>query len=378
MLTFPVSPAEFQERYFEREPALWRAVLTKGHAASLEDVDRLLERIELDEQRMQLINHGLVPQPSYTIDAVEFGERRRRLKKAMFYDQLRSGATLVLNRIESYEPQFKSLCTEVAQLAGLPTTSNAYLSFTGSGSFGKHWDTHDVFAIQLIGRKRWQVFEPTWLLPLPQHTSSSFGPHTGALRIDTVLEPGDVLYIPRGWWHEAIPLELASFHLSVGAYAPTVNDYLLWVANQWLPLQIQARRTFTQAGVATTELQTLFDAFVKAASDPRTHRQFAFELQRRERHVSSLDLETHVACAPLSESAIARMTASFLRDGERLLVNGDWYPLDPQASRVVDVLRDSAALRIDALHARIPNLPLNSLRSTILQLAARDIVSIEH
>ena len=115
----------------------------------------------------------------------------------------------------------------VQRFAGFPTRSNAYVSFGGTGSFGAHWDTHDVVVLQLVGRKRWRVGPPTFPLPLPAHTSRRSGeaaPSFSAL--DVLLEAGDLLYLPRGWWHEVTPLAEPSLHLSVGIYVPSVFDAL--------------------------------------------------------------------------------------------------------------------------------------------------------
>jgi hypothetical protein len=81
-----------------------------------------------------------------------------------------------------------------------------------------HWEPTDLLLAQLHGRAR-VVAEPpdsTAALYLssgwptasrvdvddPGH-AADFPRHTGEGRIVTVLEPGDVLHIPRGWWYQA-------------------------------------------------------------------------------------------------------------------------------------------------------------------------------
>ena len=58
------------------------------------------------------------------------------------------------------------------------------------------------------GAQTLEVFAPTFPLPLP-HQKSKELQHECPLEpvFDGVLEAGDVLYLPRGWWHEAIPLQ---------------------------------------------------------------------------------------------------------------------------------------------------------------------------
>ena len=43
------------------------------------------------------------------------------------------------------------------------------------------------------------------------------------------LEDGDLLYIPRGWWHVALPLNEPTLHLTVGIHNRTGLDLLGWL-----------------------------------------------------------------------------------------------------------------------------------------------------
>jgi hypothetical protein len=90
---------------------------------------------------------------------------------------------------------------------------------------GIHWDTHDVFAVQMQGRKAWQVFAPVVAQPLGQHRSFYYDiPKTEPL-LSVVLEPGDVLYIPRGFVHQVrSPDDSDSLHLAIGVYTPTWSE----------------------------------------------------------------------------------------------------------------------------------------------------------
>lgn len=380
MLEFALSPDDFRTRYFERAPLLSKAI-ARGSRWTLRDVDRLLDAIEPNERSMQLFNQGLVPQESYATDAVALGEMRRRLDKSAFYAQLRGGATLVINRIESQSLECRRLCAEVGRFAGLQTTSNAYLSFTGTGTFGKHWDTHDVFAIQLLGRKRWLVYAPTFALPLSHHTSESFSQQEiGRAQLDVVLESGDMLYLPRGWWHQAIPMAEPSLHLSVGTYAATVHDYLMWLSAGFLAQQPSARVAFTPESLDAASLRRVLEQLSAAALDPNAMRQFQHEIERRERQVSDFDLDSHVARGPaaISGTAIVRLTATAsIGDRTHVLANGRMLQLDPLSAQIVSVLRECAATTLDALCGRIAGAGAATIRTALLALAERDVVSIE-
>ncbi|WP_428097550.1 JmjC domain-containing protein [Candidatus Rariloculus sp.] len=172
------------------------------------DIDQLLHSVEPRVPLMRMFHHGQVPEQAYTDDIVEPGRTRRVFNKAKFYEHMGRGATLVINWLEQHSVAAKRLCLEVGSFADTRTSSNAYLSFAGDGTFGQHWDTHDVFVIQLIGRKRWRIYPPTFPLPLTYQTNDTSG-HTCPTEpaLEVILEEGDVFYIPRGWWHHVIPLQ---------------------------------------------------------------------------------------------------------------------------------------------------------------------------
>ena len=45
---------------------------------------------------------------------------------------------------------------------------NAYVGFRASQGFEVHWDDHEVFALQVAGRKRWKVWGRSTDAPLSQ------------------------------------------------------------------------------------------------------------------------------------------------------------------------------------------------------------------
>lgn len=215
---------------------------------------------------MQLFDRGRLAESEFTQWTLVEGAPRRCLDER-FRALVARGATLVLNNFEKQLAGAQRLCEEVNRFCGFPTRSNAYFSSGGAGSFGAHWDTHDVVVLQLVGRKRWQVSPPTFPLPLPGQTSTRSGqaaPPGAAL--DVLLEPGDALYLPRGWWHDVTPLPEPSLHLSVGIYTPSVLDALTWISHRVLPQQLDARRSAIDQAATLENLTSLLDV-LKASLD---------------------------------------------------------------------------------------------------------------
>ena len=379
MIDFRLTSSEFRAAYFERKPCHLPGALTERPFA-WSDIDHLLSIIEPRAPMMRMFNHGLLPEQAYTQEFVERGRSRRRLNKAKFYDYMANGATLQINWLEEHSVAAKRLCLEVARFAGAQTSGNAYMSFAGDGSFGQHWDTHDVFVIQMIGRKRWRLFSPTFPLPLTYQTNDRSGhacPAEPALELN--MEEGDVMYVPRGWWHHVIPLQLGSFHLSVGTYAPSLFDYVIQTSAKYFEQQIGMRRSFspTEYREAVAEVMKQLPGVLLDAGNAAAFERdwIGREDMNAEFNLAFLDR----AAAPLSSTAVLSL-ATFRAptlDSGAILVNGVRLHLEPVTRAVVAALQDVASLRLDALCARLGDISPDAVHRAVLDLARHDIVTIQ-
>jgi lysine-specific demethylase/histidyl-hydroxylase NO66 len=128
---------------------------------------------------------------------------------------------------------------------GCMVGANAYLTPPSSSQgFAPHYDDIEAFVMQLEGKKRWRVYAPKDdRTTLPRTSSHDFSPSDlDPPVLDIILEPGDVLYMPRGWIHQANTPSTTtttsttsnmshtpepSLHLTVSAYQQwTWTDFL--------------------------------------------------------------------------------------------------------------------------------------------------------
>lgn len=379
MIDFGLTSKTFRAEYFERQPYHFRGAL-KERPLAWSDVDELLGIIEPRVPKMRMFNNGLLPEQTYTEEFAERGVSRRRLNKAKFYGYLESGATVQINWLEEHSVAAKRLCLEVARFAGAQTSGNAYMSFTGDGSFGKHWDTHDVFVIQLIGRKQWRIYSPTWTLPLTYQTNERSG-HTCPAEpaFELIMEEGDVLYVPRGWWHHVIPLQVGSFHFSVGTYAPSLFDYVIQTSAKYLEQQLPMRRSFSRAAyreAVTDVMQRLQTVLLDAGNAAAFERDwFGREVMNAEFNLATVG----AAATPLPGSALLSLTTFHAPTFENgaMLVNGGQLRLEPVGQAVVAALRDVASLSFEAVCAQLADISPEAVRRAVLDLARHDVVTIQ-
>jgi bifunctional lysine-specific demethylase and histidyl-hydroxylase NO66 len=86
-----------------------------------------------------------------------------------------------------------------------------------------------VFVLQVTGRKQWRVHEPVLAAPMPDEPWDTVAADVAARAqeravIEEVLEPGDCLYLPRGFLHSAAALGETSIHLTFGVHAVVERD----------------------------------------------------------------------------------------------------------------------------------------------------------
>lgn len=87
------------------------------------------------------------------------------------------------------------------------------------GGVGPHFDSYDVFLIQMAGRRRWRIGaqRDAELRPdVPLKIIANFKPEQ-----EYVLEAGDMLYLPPGWAHDGVALGAGCMTASVGFRAST-------------------------------------------------------------------------------------------------------------------------------------------------------------
>lgn len=144
----------------------------------------------------------------------------------------KEGATLIINKVNKLIPEVATLAAEIQYEIGYGTQVNAYCSWPGKQGFSSHYDTHEVFILQVEGKKEWKVFPETLKYPLVEQKSASLTPPDTEPYLSCILEAGDVLYIPRGHWHYALALNVPSLHLTLGVHSKTGIDFLEWMVSQ--------------------------------------------------------------------------------------------------------------------------------------------------
>ncbi len=226
-----MDPAAFVAEHWSRRPVLDRGAPQRfSQLLDEAEVEELVGGRGLRLPTFRMVREGtLIGTDEYTMTApLGQGEVGDLIDPEGVVRLFGEGATLILRGLERYHPAIAAFCGALAADIGHPVRANAYVTPANARGHGIHYDLHDVFVLQCAGRKHWTVHERQIVDPLP---GEGVDPRVraedlGAVVLADVLEPGDSLYIPRGWPHLASTAGEASTHLTLGVHVITWLDVL--------------------------------------------------------------------------------------------------------------------------------------------------------
>lgn len=203
-------------------------------------LNALLAEHRFEPPRLRLMREGRpVPVADYIRHTTGGGKRRvtiPRLRATELTDHLRQGATLILDAVDELHAPLTRLASDLELAFRERVQINLYAGWRTSRGFDLHWDEHDVFILQIAGRKRWRIYGETRPAPIANDIAPAPKPTTDPLWEETLAD-GDLLYIPRGCWHVAFPLDEPTLHLTVGIHRRNGLDLLRWLTEQMRALE---------------------------------------------------------------------------------------------------------------------------------------------
>jgi lysine-specific demethylase/histidyl-hydroxylase NO66 len=198
-----------------------------GDLFSLEAVDELLSRRGLRTPFLRMAKNGkTLPESAYTIGGGVGAGVRDQISDDAVLSLFADGATVVLQGLHRTWEPVSRWSQDLAAVLGHPVQVNAYVTPSQNQGFADHYDVHDVFVLQVHGQKRWSIHEPVLRAPLRDQPWADRQAEVEAAAaepatVESTLEPGACLYLPRGYIHSAAALGGVSIHLTVGVHGWT-------------------------------------------------------------------------------------------------------------------------------------------------------------
>jgi len=227
-LVAPLDPGAFFERFYEKEPAHLHAEGRRPwpDGAPLLTHDTLLSALAAQPEPPE----GLVAFPEHAgaaDTAALLGDRGRLAA------YLAEGHPLVWNRARGVSPAVDAVTAELAEALGAHVWPNVYATGAAGTPFDMHFDCHEVLAVHCEGIKEWTISEVRVDRPLdaaemePAVRAALRGRRDEAAartKLRFVVTPDDVVYVPRGQFHNAATPAGRSLHVTFGVRQLTGFD----------------------------------------------------------------------------------------------------------------------------------------------------------
>lgn len=220
-----LSGDEFLHQYYRaNRPVIITGMLEHFPARSKWTLDYFADRFA---DRMVEVQFGRNADPRYEMNSIA---HKRELRFGDYVDMVRTGGSsndfyMTANNDSKNREALKELWDDVAALPEYLTDDLARRGFLWFGPAGTitplHHDLTNNFMAQIMGRKRVRLVAPCELPKIAnvQHCFTDidakavdlqrFPAMAGVTIHDCVLEPGEILFLPVGWWHHVEALDIS-------------------------------------------------------------------------------------------------------------------------------------------------------------------------
>jgi len=215
-LLYPTTIEDFYENYYEKKPLHIhrRDVSYYADILSERDMDLFFQNHQIPSSTLRMTRNG------EEIASARFSQAGNGalVDTAKLLDLYGEGNTIVVNSGDRSIPRLIQYRDRMERELECRLQFNLYVTPQGAQGFAAHYDDHDVFILQVSGRKNWRLFHSPVELPSTRQGHKKGTYELGAPKLTCELFPGDLLYIPRGVLHEAETKGFASIHVTFGLH----------------------------------------------------------------------------------------------------------------------------------------------------------------
>ena len=250
----PYSFPAFYKAWYEKKPLLIKRRSPDFYAPllTIDDINEHFGRAHLSAPALRLARNGQeVDEAAYTYPSSSPNRHwsDRTVDKESVFAKFYDGYTIILMEYEQHSAEILRLRHDLERALHAPVRTHVYLTPRNAQGFNPHWDPTNVFVLQFTGTKTWMVYDSPVTLPTRRQLLRKGEWTRIEPTLTATLEPGDLLYVPRGYVHEARSGDAVSGHVTLEVRGLTYAD-LLWKiaedanADPWLrrPLPIDYAR----------------------------------------------------------------------------------------------------------------------------------------
>ncbi|KAI5609405.1 ribosomal oxygenase 1 [Silurus asotus] len=300
-LIHPVTAKTFFRDTWEKKPLLIRRQNPHYYEGlfSTAEFDRILRNDD--------VQYGVnLDVTSFTNGKRETHNPPGRALPYSVWDFYENGCSLRMLNPQAFSSTVWNVLSILQEKFGSMAGANMYLTPAGTQGFAPHYDDIEAFIVQLEGKKHWRVYNPRSkdevlsLVSSPNYSQTEIGNPI----MDVVLEPGDLLYFPRGFIHQGNCLpDTHSLHITISSYQKNSwGNLLLKVMPAALEMAIEEDVEFRKG--LPLDYLTYMGVQNSDKEDPR-----------RDRFLSHIDdlMKKLVSFAPV-DAAVDQKAREFMHD----------------------------------------------------------------
>lgn len=226
-LLTPVKAEQFLGKQFGKEPLYIPGDADKfSNIFSWQDLNQLMNMTSIwsDKNMRLVLESEIIDEERYC--SKKLSRDKETIMRPNFHQVaafMEQGATLNLNFVESLHDGIASAARALQMVFSNFIQCNVYSSWNQRKAFQSHFDSWDVFALHIAGEKVWRIYENRFDLPATDdgYTAKNtdhdlIEKEKGKLLREVTLTPGDLLYLPKGVYHDALATTGACLHLTFG------------------------------------------------------------------------------------------------------------------------------------------------------------------
>ena len=269
----PITEAEFFEEYYDKKPLHIPGDPDKF--PNLMDFDILsrilgLNSIWTADTLGLMLDNTQVPREKYCDPGSRDGRNVLIPNAEKVGGFLQAGASVVAIDIDTLTPEISALADTLEDALSAKAQANLYFSSQRRQAFASHFDTHDVYAFHTVGEKVWRIYENREPHPI-RHAAFKVPPEQakarrGGVLMDVTMKPGDLLYIPRGQYHDALASDDFAMHIAMGVTGIIGYDLVSALLERTMHDE-RFRVNFPRAALGRDALKTRIEALGAAIAE---------------------------------------------------------------------------------------------------------------
>lgn len=221
----PISLGKFKENYWENEFLIIKRDDENYYSSlfTFQEFDRILNHSVASGESVSVVRNA---EKFEKKNFVDYQKLDGRINLNQLYASYADGYSIVVNGVHQYNEGINNLVNSLRIDLSANIGANMYLTPANQKAFASHYDTHDVFVLQLHGEKKWNIYENSQFeIPPVNSPQPNFRKEELTLAKEVTLKAGDFMYLPRGVPHDAYTEDQSSLHITIGVYPIQWMDF---------------------------------------------------------------------------------------------------------------------------------------------------------